>query len=114
MLPELDGHRIGLPERQVESFLQGMGGEGHGELSLARDRRGTQPLKIQLTRDQWIPHGDRRSLSPRFRSRGSSRILVRVVYPLSTFNYATDGDGVVVSAPAKPSKGSDARVGDRA
>jgi hypothetical protein len=40
--------------------------------------------------------------------------LVRAVYPLQTFNYNTDANGVVVVAPATVPKGSDRiRVGDR-
>jgi hypothetical protein len=40
--------------------------------------------------------------------------LVRAAYPLNVFGYATDGDGVVVVAPATVPKGSDRiRIGDR-
>jgi len=40
--------------------------------------------------------------------------FVRAVYPLQTFGYNTDGNGVVVVAPATVPKGSDRiRIGDR-
>jgi hypothetical protein len=40
--------------------------------------------------------------------------LVRAVYPLRTFGYSTDGNGVVLVAPTSVPKGSDRiRVGDR-
>lgn len=69
--------------------------------------------KVQLQRDQWL----RLVVVGVFAVLSLARVVpdaVRLVYPLSFFGYATDGDGVVVSAPRKPHKGSDAiLVGDR-
>ncbi len=71
------------------------------------------PPKIQLGRDQWL----RLIFVGVFAAFSLVRVVpeaVRLVYPLTLFGYATDGDGIVVSAPQKAKKGSDAiLVGDR-
>jgi hypothetical protein len=78
------------------------------------------PPKVLLNRDQWI----RLAVVGAFAAFSLVRVapdLVRTVYPLGLFgnatsyanSYATNGDGVVVNAPAQ-AKGSDAiLLGDR-
>jgi hypothetical protein len=71
------------------------------------------PPSVSLTRGQLI----RMILVGIFAAFSLARVVpdaVRAVYPLGQFDYATDGDGVVLTAPAKPAKREDAiQVGDR-
>jgi len=71
-----------------------------------------KPPSVSLTRDQLI----RMILVGIFAAFSLARVVpdaIRAVYPLGLFGYATDGDGIVLSASA-PRKGSDAiEIGDR-
>ena len=74
---------------------------------------GAPPPSVSLTRGQLI----RMIVVGIFAAFSLARVVpdaVRAVYPLGQFGYATDGDAVVLTAPAKPAKGADAiLVGDR-
>ena len=71
---------------------------------------GAQPPKVQLTRHQLI----RMIVVGIFAAFSLARVVpdaARLVYPLGQFNYVTNGDAVVVSAPARGERAI--RVGDR-